>query len=72
MQSFMMGVIMGIPPPKDKALREHQKGQSELRGMSRKLAHVAGERVSCEGVYCHGEKRKTRGSFSLKDRMTKQ
>lgn len=42
MQSFMMGVIMGIPRPKDKPLREHQKGSAELRGMSRKLAHVAG------------------------------
>lgn len=42
MQSFMMGVIMGLPPSKDKELREHQKGQVELRGMSRKLAHVAG------------------------------
>ncbi|CAM9440787.1 unnamed protein product [Scytosiphon promiscuus] len=42
MQAFMMGVVMGIPPPKDKELREHQKGQSELRGISRKLAHVAG------------------------------
>lgn len=42
MQSFMMGVIMGLPPAKDKELREHQKSQTELRGMSRKLAHVAG------------------------------
>ncbi|CAM9165860.1 unnamed protein product [Laminaria digitata] len=42
MQSFMMGVIMGLPPNKDKELREHQKSQTELRGMSRKLAHVAG------------------------------
>eukprot|EP00904_Undaria_pinnatifida_P008190 jgi/Undpi1/4500/HiC_scaffold_17.g07854.m1 len=42
MQSFMMGVIMGLPPSKDKELREHQRGQVELRGMSRKLAHVAG------------------------------
>ena len=42
MQSFMMGVIMGLPPSKDKELREHQKSQTELRGMSRKLAHVAG------------------------------
>eukprot|EP00903_Cladosiphon_okamuranus_P011557 g10877.t2 len=42
MQSFMMGVVMGMPPPKDKELREHQKGQAELRGISRKLAHVAG------------------------------
>ncbi|CAM9144494.1 unnamed protein product [Ectocarpus sp. 12 AP-2014] len=42
MQSFMMGVVMGIPPPRDQALREHQKGQAELRGISRKLAHVAG------------------------------
>lgn len=42
MQSFMMGVVMGIPPPKGQKLREHQKGQPELRGISRKLAHVAG------------------------------
>lgn len=42
MQSFMMGVVMGMPPPKEKELREHQKGQAELRGISRKLAHVAG------------------------------
>ena len=42
MNSFMMGVIMGLPPSKDKELREHQKSQTELRGMSRKLAHVAG------------------------------
>ncbi|CAN0346045.1 unnamed protein product, partial [Ectocarpus sp. 8 AP-2014] len=42
MQSFMMGVVMGMPPPKDQALREHQKSQAELRGISRKLAHVAG------------------------------
>ena len=42
MQSFMMGVVMGTPPPKHKELREHQKGQAELRGISRKLAHVAG------------------------------
>lgn len=38
----MMGVIMGRPQAKDKVLREHQKGASELRGLSRKLAHVAG------------------------------
>ena len=43
MQSFMMGVVMGMPPAKDKELREHQKGQAELRGISRKLAHVAGK-----------------------------
>ncbi|CAM9551432.1 unnamed protein product [Ectocarpus fasciculatus] len=42
MQSFMMGVVMGMPPPKDQELREHQKSQAELRGISRKLAHVAG------------------------------
>lgn len=45
MQSFMMGVVMGVPPSKDKELREHQKGQAELRGISRKLAHVAGKCV---------------------------
>lgn len=39
----MMGVVMGMPPPKEKELREHQKGQAELRGISRKLAHVAGK-----------------------------
>lgn len=50
MQAFMMGVVMGVPPPKDKELREHQKGQSELRGISRKLAHVSG---LSSIVFCH-------------------
>lgn len=43
MQSFMMRLVMGVPPPADQAVREHQKGPSELRGMTRKLAHVAGD-----------------------------
>lgn len=42
MQSFMMGVVTGMPPAEDKPLREHQKSRSELRAMTRKLAHVAG------------------------------
>ncbi|CAN0123697.1 unnamed protein product [Ascophyllum nodosum] len=42
MQSFMMGVIMGTSTSKDKPLRDHQRSQTELRSMSRKLAHIAG------------------------------